>query len=787
MDNRNLPIKLEDQLVLHLLNFGGFEEEYKVPFPISQLGIARILNATRSHISYYIKKMKRKGIIVERLGRIIDLPRKRKVYFLTDEGREYGRELAEKIMREGLEIDFRGTVITITLDRGIFEKKMTSALALILEKVVREFPQIPTAVQDEEEDYLINLPGQLVHPAYGELITPEMLELVEEAIDKGRNIVLDSPAEPELSFTCLEALALKIQEFCNVFIWDFNRLTTRNEIHTQLLNFIGRMGDHSLQSWGYDEIETEEFTEKYRDIITGLPLVILVRINFSSGNLLTMESKEHLLEIASKGKIPIIMGNSCGLAEDDPILSRIYGDEASLLKLALSPPGKDDLLLIAKKIRGAREDELNQLEQGFKEMCTLCSQAPLILANILVSPGEFKRDHLIQTLGFSSELLDALELDELSILHAMCGLSHPIGKEQLNEKTLAKLDELNSKLLVYKTEVGYWLGPKIRRLVCGNSTDKEIATNLLEFYRGTHYLNEHQVLDTITLLFEAANYLKSLVWAVDWSRLYLENPSFIVDMDKLHLLYEEIDEINLSREVNGLLILLRVCLQIFKGNLDEAETLANEVLLTGEQMKNVTILTRANYLLGKIYLKRGDLQGSLERFVVSYNLSITKDEQLSSSLAALSISAIYGGMGELNRALAYIDMAAGADKGMFFSPLVTTVYAAQARLYKEKDILTRVVSGLTKAGDMAMRTGRPDEGFKYMMAKAEALSEAGHDKEAAYILESVARRAEEKGDGHIMLLAFNSLWERCYADGTLFHQIYKQKSQHLSAMLKRNH
>jgi hypothetical protein len=72
--------------LIHLLDH--IRGRYKAVFPqeITQAGIALVLKTRRSHVSTTLSSLARKGYVEDRLGRIENGSRRRKVYFLTFKG-----------------------------------------------------------------------------------------------------------------------------------------------------------------------------------------------------------------------------------------------------------------------------------------------------------------------------------------------------------------------------------------------------------------------------------------------------------------------------------------------------------------------------------------------------------------------------------------------------------------------------------------------------------------------------------------------------------------------------
>lgn len=116
MELKHLNLTIEDGILLHLHQFSIFEDEFDVPFEITQSGIAEAIGIRRSHVSYSLKDLKRKGHVFEQLAHIQDNLRKRKVYFLTPSGKDYAQKLRNNVGQKKIQFKKKsGQVITVKL------------------------------------------------------------------------------------------------------------------------------------------------------------------------------------------------------------------------------------------------------------------------------------------------------------------------------------------------------------------------------------------------------------------------------------------------------------------------------------------------------------------------------------------------------------------------------------------------------------------------------------------------------------------------------------------------
>ena len=78
-----------EQVLEHLNNYTNYyREKWDCPFAICQQGIADMLGVVRSNVARYLLDLEAEGLIESQVKHILNLPRKRKAYFITPKGRE---------------------------------------------------------------------------------------------------------------------------------------------------------------------------------------------------------------------------------------------------------------------------------------------------------------------------------------------------------------------------------------------------------------------------------------------------------------------------------------------------------------------------------------------------------------------------------------------------------------------------------------------------------------------------------------------------------------------------
>lgn len=96
--------------LIHLLNHIREGRRAEYPQDITQVGIAEVLRTRRSHVSITLSSLKKKGYVENRLGRVENERRRRKVYFLTFKGYLRAMELRDHYLRKRIGLPQNGHV-----------------------------------------------------------------------------------------------------------------------------------------------------------------------------------------------------------------------------------------------------------------------------------------------------------------------------------------------------------------------------------------------------------------------------------------------------------------------------------------------------------------------------------------------------------------------------------------------------------------------------------------------------------------------------------------------------
>ncbi|UCF08172.1 MAG: hypothetical protein JSW28_00320 [Thermoplasmata archaeon] len=93
-----IRVTVKEKILLHLLYYSKYREEFEVPAQITQEGMAEAIGVRRSHIASALKDLKGAEFVEESKARIKGHERRKNAYFLTHEGQAEAFSLKEGIL-----------------------------------------------------------------------------------------------------------------------------------------------------------------------------------------------------------------------------------------------------------------------------------------------------------------------------------------------------------------------------------------------------------------------------------------------------------------------------------------------------------------------------------------------------------------------------------------------------------------------------------------------------------------------------------------------------------------
>lgn len=96
-------LTIGEKILFHLSRYLKAEEKYEVPFDVTQDGIAQSCGISRAHAAIELKKLREADLLLEKLSHVKRAKSRRKVYFLTQNGKAKASKIVEFVNAESVD------------------------------------------------------------------------------------------------------------------------------------------------------------------------------------------------------------------------------------------------------------------------------------------------------------------------------------------------------------------------------------------------------------------------------------------------------------------------------------------------------------------------------------------------------------------------------------------------------------------------------------------------------------------------------------------------------------
>ncbi|MFO8050641.1 MAG: hypothetical protein R6V01_02950 [Thermoplasmatota archaeon] len=118
---KNISLTVDERVVLHLMELIPYEEEFEAPEEATQAGIAKGVGIDRKHVPRAVKKLLRENLVTSRVSHVKGGKQRKKVYFLTFEGKALSRRIWDNLAKKRITIrDENGNDVETTFSELCF-------------------------------------------------------------------------------------------------------------------------------------------------------------------------------------------------------------------------------------------------------------------------------------------------------------------------------------------------------------------------------------------------------------------------------------------------------------------------------------------------------------------------------------------------------------------------------------------------------------------------------------------------------------------------------------------
>ncbi|MFP4051896.1 MAG: hypothetical protein ACLFVB_09175 [Thermoplasmata archaeon] len=263
--------KSKDKVLVQLLDHFGEQEKFTQPVEVTQGGLADKLDLKQNTLSYSLRKMVDKDLLLEESHRIEAKKQRRKAYFLT----EKGAEKAEEIKKE-----MKNSTVKITLDDEEKEMKVGDINAYFDTSI-----HILDLIKNVENGRLKMDLDEKKNPNYSHIdkltdLRDESIEIpreIEEWWKSGDQILLFEGKKGIGRNDYLSVFTEKYKKIGNVFYYKVRYWQTPEYFLNEFADFLENIGKHRLSSYlkATDFIKEPEAHENIKRDLEGSEVLLI--------------------------------------------------------------------------------------------------------------------------------------------------------------------------------------------------------------------------------------------------------------------------------------------------------------------------------------------------------------------------------------------------------------------------------------------------------------------------------------------------------------------------------
>ena len=718
MNTISLPV--DKKILLHIMEYSRYENQFEVPFAISQEGIAEAIKIRRDNVPRAMKELKTLGLVTEKVARVEGVYRKRKVYFLTDSGLKFIQELKGKLLTTEILLKLKdGRIEPAKLSEVNVKARLPKRLGLIellnnissngtLEvKTLLELAESPvkqkadeprtyaTASQGDVRSKFVEYIEDAPHPRHFVGRNKELLK-IKAWLDSEEHKVVVIYGIPGIGKTTLTSRVMS--EFKNkrhIFWYRFHRWDTMRNTLLTFSEFLAKTHRRRLKSYltGKHSIDLNDISQILNDELPESQM-LLVFDDFQ-------RIKEDIAEFFSL------------LIE---VLSRIKGVDVLVVGRRILPFYDRGDVVVKKlvseiQIDGLDENSSRELlklkninNDMFEKIYLLTKGHPLFL-ELISSVKDITNQKDIKRYIYE-EIFSSLEEHEKSLMNILSVFRYPITSRAvfIDEKMdYEVLDSLVERNLVQEVAYDqYDVHDMIREFFY-----IRLPPNIRKRYHleaAEYYIEDGSTEASIEAQYHflrGGEYNKAVSLAI-------ANGEEIINkghIEEFMNLLEEFKMKTTPEKYRADVMLLKAEILTITGDLNTALEYYDQSLLLTDKMDAPLVKAKALRKIGHIYRTRSDLTQAEIYLENSLKISKPLQDQLGIADTYRGLGEIFGIRGDFEKAVEYL------SKGMDFAKdsddlqILSKVYLDLGTVYGNMGAHNKAIEYHEKCIDVLKETG----------------------------------------------------------------------------------
>ncbi len=712
-------LTVQERIMLHLLGKARYQENFEVPYSLTQHGIAEIVRVKRSYVSTANKELIQKYLVVARLSHVKGEGRRRRAYFLTQEGRIKAQKLKEDIEKLTVTlIDSEGER-DVALGRINSEIDGNLSLLELLDSISDEGIFDAFAKTQARPSGHIDFSQKYPVPRYF-LGREKELEEIEKWLKSKELKVLSLWGIAGVGKTTLMAkVAGDVKT--KVFWYRFHDWSTPRNMLSRLSEFLEKEKKEALKLY-LEENTVIDFGDIQALLQTQLAKIeaLLIFDDFHRAN----ESVLHLFEAIFEALEGLSAIKMVLIGREMP---RFYDRRDVLVKkrvLEYQLEGLDRKsslkLLEMRNIDSAHHDEIYECTKGH----------PLSLELVEATKNGLGKKNMEQYL--SEEVLKRLTESEKRLLRFASVFRFPVPSdaylsvprgETVDDITHEVIDDLVAKSLIFMTDSHYDVHDVIREFFY-----KRLSPDIKSRYhlKVAEYFEDET--DDLALIEAQYHHIKAnnRIMAIKLAVRHGEHLIHRGYLEEFLEILSSISKDNIPSHELATLLLLEGDVRTTFGEWDLAKSLYEKALLASDEKEDKGGRAQAYYKIAAIFYRKGSFDEALKLNDMSLNILMEIKEF--SELAKLynNLGVIYWKKGAINKAIENYERSLEISNDL-----------------GDKRGIARAKNNL---GIIFWEKGELEEAKKYYEQSLDLATELGDRQTVAILYDNLGEAARRKGD-----------------------------------------
>ena len=150
---KKISLTVDERVILHLMDFIPHEEDFEAPDGTTQAGIAKSIDIDRKHVPRAVNKLIDQGLASTRVSHVKGSKQRKKVYFLTFDGKAYARKLWRNLASKEVRIvEDDGNIKETTFSELCFTHQVEKSPVRILVEMGEDNIFDPKKVQKKKKE-----------------------------------------------------------------------------------------------------------------------------------------------------------------------------------------------------------------------------------------------------------------------------------------------------------------------------------------------------------------------------------------------------------------------------------------------------------------------------------------------------------------------------------------------------------------------------------------------------------------------------------------------------------